>query len=70
MPALTHIRKPTATHEMMKNAIPTPQIGALLSVMLATCDMDLKTKGSRIKRVIVRMLAQQTGIGKVSDRQA
>jgi hypothetical protein len=51
MPALTHIRKPTATQEMTKNAMPTPQIGALLSPMTTPIDMVMGGKLAETKRL-------------------
>jgi hypothetical protein len=35
MPARTQTRKPTEIHVMMKKAMPTPQMGALLSPIVA-----------------------------------
>jgi hypothetical protein len=51
MPALTHIRKPTATQEMTKNVMPTPQIGALLSPTTPTIDAVLGRKVLKIERL-------------------
>jgi hypothetical protein len=50
MPALTHIRRPTASHEMMKKATPTPQIGALLSTMFATFGGTDPRKGRNVNQ--------------------
>lgn len=44
IPARTHIRNPTAVQVRMKNAIPTPQTGGLLSSMVAATRTSQKLK--------------------------
>jgi hypothetical protein len=67
MPALTHIRKPTATHEMTKNAIPTPQIGALLSPMMSTIDVVLGMKVSKTKSLCSNVTTARSAGAHISE---